>query len=281
MLTVSQAHIKHNLIVVVDGSWLLSLPLFVQSNKKLAQLGSIVKMLSNKQGCPNWDGPWLATSWLMGSATLALHIKRALYLSRGTNEAPSIPLMPQPHAPLRTRFPRALSQNPSLTLEWPWRLARLHWSRIKMVLWFFYCDFIESKMVLEALGIVRFGLWWCWLRSTMTLWLILALPYCVMVGLSSEYLFITESLILDLIVIPCFSLLVPWSLAISWKHYDVRSRSPFFPPLVIPTRRISDFLSPSSQLRQQLGTGCRCLTGAGCSISMYWIWLYFFLRLLL
>jgi hypothetical protein len=137
MLTVSQAHIKHNLIVVVDGSWLLSLPLLVQSNKKLAQLGSIVKMLSNKQGCPNWDGPWLATSWLMGSATLALHIKRALYLSRGTNEAPSIPLMPQPHAPLRTRFPRALSQNPSLTLERPWRLARLHWSRIKMVLWFF------------------------------------------------------------------------------------------------------------------------------------------------
>jgi hypothetical protein len=53
MLTVSQAHIKHNLIVVVDGSWLLSLPLLVQSNKKLPQLGSIVKMLSNKQGCPN------------------------------------------------------------------------------------------------------------------------------------------------------------------------------------------------------------------------------------
>jgi predicted YcjX-like family ATPase len=78
MLTVSQAHIKHNLIVVVDGSWLLSLPLLVQSNKKLAQLGSIVKMLSNRQGYPNWTWPWLATTWLMGSATLALHIKRAL-----------------------------------------------------------------------------------------------------------------------------------------------------------------------------------------------------------
>jgi hypothetical protein len=36
---VSQAHIKHNLIVVVDGSWLLSLPLLVQSNKKIGSVG--------------------------------------------------------------------------------------------------------------------------------------------------------------------------------------------------------------------------------------------------
>jgi hypothetical protein len=83
MLTVSQAHIKHNLIVVVDGSWTFNLPLLVQSNKKLAWMGSIVKMLSNKQGCPNWTGPWLA--WLMGSATLAFHIKHPLRFSWSIN----------------------------------------------------------------------------------------------------------------------------------------------------------------------------------------------------